>query len=73
LQKLEREISFKKHKFSDFFVGPVFFIAIRLTICEGVSAPHFAANAVLSFYMHGEAVAAWSSASSLSFGRHYLP
>jgi hypothetical protein len=25
LQKVERQIGFKKHKFSDFFVGPVFF------------------------------------------------
>jgi hypothetical protein len=42
-------LGFKKHKFSDFFIGPVFFIAIRLTICGGGSAPpeFFAANAVL--------------------------
>ena len=35
------------------FIGPVFFIAIRLRICGGGSAPHFAVNAVLKpLYRH---------------------
>ena len=40
-------LGFKKQGFSDFFIGPVFFIAIRLRIRGDGSAPHFAANAIL--------------------------
>jgi hypothetical protein len=44
---LEKQLGFKKHEISDFFIGPAFFIAIRLPICGGGgSAPHFAANTV---------------------------
>jgi hypothetical protein len=43
-------VSFKKHDFSDFFYRTsFFFIAIRLRICGGGSAPHFAANAALKY------------------------